>query len=163
MVFHANIPLFLWTEIFLTVVYLINRLPLSTLSNESPYFKLFKRHPQYNGLRVIGCQCFPSLRHQRGNKFSAKTYPCIFTGYSPIHKGYRCLDPKTRRVYISRHVVFDETIFPFKPSSEAPSSSKLEIIEFPTPDEWLEPSSAHNNQVSYMIPLKRSFQNNQVR
>ena len=42
MMFHANIPLFLWTEIFLTVVYLINRLPLSTLSNESPYFKLFK-------------------------------------------------------------------------------------------------------------------------
>lgn len=94
MMFHANIPLPLWVEVFLTAVYLINRLPLSTLKNESPYFKLFKRHPQYNGLRVIGCQCFPSLRHQGKNKFSAKTYPCIFIGYSPMHKGYRCLDQR---------------------------------------------------------------------
>lgn len=138
MMFHANIPLPLWVETFLTAVYLINRLPLSTLNNESPYFKLFKRHPQYNGLRVIGCQCFPSLRHQGRNKFSAKTYPCVFIGYSPTHKGYRCLDPKTKRVYISRHVVFDETTFPFKPSNVVLSPLNLELIEFPDADEWLE-------------------------
>lgn len=29
-----------------------------------------------------------------------------------------CLDPTTKRVYISRHVVFDETTFPFKTSCE---------------------------------------------
>ncbi|PNY13707.1 putative copia-type protein, partial [Trifolium pratense] len=138
MMFHANIPLPLWVEVFLTAVYLINRLPLSTLNNETPYFKLFKRHPQYSGLRVIGCQCFPSLRYQGKNKFSAKTYPCVFIGYSPMHKGYRCLDPKTKRVYISRHVVFDETTFPFKPSSVVVSPPNLELTEFPNVDEWFD-------------------------
>lgn len=37
----------------------------------------------------------------------------MFLGYSDKHKGYRCLYPPTGRVYISRHVIFDEINFPF--------------------------------------------------
>jgi len=37
----------------------------------------------------------------------------VFLGYSNLHKGFKCLDAKEGRVYISRDVVFDETIFPF--------------------------------------------------
>ncbi|CAL9217267.1 unnamed protein product, partial [Arabidopsis halleri] len=32
---------------------------------------------------------------------------------SILYKGYRCLYPPTGRVYISRHVIFDETTYPF--------------------------------------------------
>ena len=38
---------------------------------------------------------------------------CVFIGYSAMHKGVKCLDVSTGRVYISRDVVFDETKFPF--------------------------------------------------
>ena len=55
-----------------------------------------------------------------------------------MHKGYRCLDSKTKCVYISRHVVFYETTSPFKPSNEATSPPNLELVEFPTVDEWKE-------------------------
>lgn len=34
-------------------------------------------------------------------------------GYSEKFKGYRCLLPSTGRVYISRHVTFNEQNFPF--------------------------------------------------
>ena len=37
----------------------------------------------------------------------------LFWGYSNLHKGFKCLDISTGRVYISRDVVFDETVFPF--------------------------------------------------
>jgi hypothetical protein len=30
-----------------------------------------------------------------------------------MHKGYKCLDPTSGRVYISRDVVFDGKLFPF--------------------------------------------------
>ena len=31
-----------------------------------------------------------------------------------MHKGVKCLDVSTERVYISRDVVFDESVFPFE-------------------------------------------------
>ena len=49
---------------------------------------------------------------------------CVLLGYPSSYKGYRCLDLTTRRIIISRHVVFDETQFPFSsdPTSALPSS-----------------------------------------
>jgi hypothetical protein len=40
----------------------------------------------------------------------------VFIGYSPEHKGYRCLDLSTNRIVISRHVVFYEDCFPIAAS-----------------------------------------------
>jgi hypothetical protein len=34
-------------------------------------------------------------------------------GYSTLHKGYKCLDLSTERIYTSRDVIFDEHVFPF--------------------------------------------------
>ena len=113
MLFHANLPLTLWVDVFLSTMYLINCLPSTTLKNDTPYHKMHKRHPNYKGLWVIGCHYFSTLKHQGGDKFTRKKYPCVFIGYSPQHEGYRCLDPITRRVYISRHV-FDEEFFPYR-------------------------------------------------
>uniref|UniRef100_A0A2N9FTN5 Integrase catalytic domain-containing protein n=1 Tax=Fagus sylvatica TaxID=28930 RepID=A0A2N9FTN5_FAGSY len=113
MLFHARLPKNLWIEAFMTAVYLINRLPSSKLAMDTPFFKLNGVHPDYNSLKVFGCRCFPYLRDYAKNKFEPKSYPCIFIGYSPLHKGYRCLHPPTKRVYLSRHVVFDEGILPY--------------------------------------------------
>jgi hypothetical protein len=38
---------------------------------------------------------------------------CVFLGYSSLHKGYKCLHVPSNRVYISRDVIFDESVFPF--------------------------------------------------
>jgi hypothetical protein len=43
-----------------------------------------------------------------------KSKRCIFLGYGSHYKGYRCFDPFTRKIFITRHVVFNETSFPAK-------------------------------------------------
>jgi hypothetical protein len=110
---HAHIPQQHWPSVFESVVFVINRLPAAPLFHISPYQKLFDKIPDYSFLRAIGCLCFPLLRPYAPHKLAPRSQPCVFIGYSTIHKGYKCLDLTTNRVYISCHVVFDETIFPF--------------------------------------------------
>jgi hypothetical protein len=59
---------------------------------------------------------------------------CVFLGYSAEHKGYRCLDPITRRMRTSRDVIFDES-HPFypRPTTDAPASlvDPLSFLFFP--------------------------------
>jgi hypothetical protein len=77
-----------------------------------PFTKLFKAEPEYSNLRVFSCACYPLLRPYNKHKLEFRSKRCIFLGYSSNHKGYRCMDPTTSRVYLSRNVVFDETCFP---------------------------------------------------
>ena len=43
--------------------------------------------------------------------FNKKNY--IFIGYSVGHRGYKCLDVSTGKIFVSRHVVFDESLYPY--------------------------------------------------
>ena len=79
----------------------------------TPYQKLNGVELVYTALRVFGCGCYPYLRPYGQNKIDPKSIFCVFVGYTEKYKGYRCLHPPTGRVYISRHVVFDENRFPY--------------------------------------------------
>jgi hypothetical protein len=114
MLFHSGTPLFLWVEAFTTAVYLINRLPSSALNYDTPYFRLHGNHPIYSSLRIFGSRCFPYTWDTRRNKFDPKSVPCIFVGYSDQHKGYKCFHPTSKNFFVSRHVVFSESILPYK-------------------------------------------------
>ncbi|KAL4278665.1 hypothetical protein GQ457_03G003390 [Hibiscus cannabinus] len=131
---HASVPFHYWSFAALSAVYLINRMPLDSLGGISPHQKLYGKAPRDDFLKVFGCQCFPCLRSFNRNKFAYRSKACVFLGYSPKHHGYLCLDD-TGRVFVSRHVQFNEDIFPFlekagvqqKPPSFVPCSS----VRFP--------------------------------
>jgi hypothetical protein len=56
----------------------------------------------------------------------------VFLGYSQFHKGFKCLEPKSGRVYISRDVIFDETVFPFETMHpDARARLRKEILLLP--------------------------------
>ncbi|KAK9166949.1 hypothetical protein Scep_002140 [Stephania cephalantha] len=133
---HSNLPHRFWWDACEASVFLINRLPTRILKGLSPYEKLYHKPPDYSLLRVFGCSCFPYLRPYNSHKFQFRSERCLFLGYSSSHKGYKYLH-KSGRLYITRHVVFNEEEFPyhmlFFPSSSTDRSESSSSIFLPTP------------------------------
>ena len=102
-----------WDEAFVLATYIINRLPSHTTKNISPYEFLYHHAPNYSFLKVFSCACFPYLKPYNKHKLDYKSQQCVFIGYAPNHKGYKCLS-LTNRLYVSRNVVFDEHVFAYQ-------------------------------------------------
>jgi histone deacetylase 1/2 len=108
-------------------------LPSKVIDLDTPIECLLGTTPNYDALRVFGCACWPNLHPYNKQKLSFRSTRCVFLGYSSHHKGVKCLDPSTGHVYISRDVVFYESVFPF--ASLNPHASKhlqKDILLFPT-------------------------------
>ena len=90
---------------------------------------LFGSSPSYDLLRVFGCVCFVLHHDHERNKLRSHSHLCCFLGYGIGKKGYRCYDPISKRLRVSRHVVFwEHKIFyqlPHVPISLIPSIDPL--------------------------------------
>ncbi|KAG7587359.1 GAG-pre-integrase domain [Arabidopsis thaliana x Arabidopsis arenosa] len=159
---HAGMPKSYWTYAFTTATYLINRLPTPVIEMESPFKKLFGTAPNYSKLRVFGCLCFPWLRPYTNNKLEDRSTPCVFLGYSQTQSAYLCLQPSSGRIYTSRHVKFDESVFPFQKKSTAPPQTNPEqatiqitepvtTIHIPPPNTTPNPPNSPNPQPSLVL------------
>jgi hypothetical protein len=120
---QSSFPLSYWPYAFATSVFLINRLPTPKLQLKSPWEVLFHSPPDYSSFKTFGCSCFPLLTSYNKYKLEFKSQECIFLGYATHSKGYFCLDPTHNKLIVSRHVIFDESSFPFSKSNSSSSSS----------------------------------------
>jgi hypothetical protein len=100
-----------WAEGLHTTVYLLNHLPIKTISAAYPHVALFASSSSYGHLHIFGCACYPNITATVPHKLAPRSTQCVFLGYSGDHKGYQCLDLSTNRLIVSRHVVFDEDCF----------------------------------------------------
>jgi hypothetical protein len=141
---YASMPLKYWDEAFLTTVYLINRLPNKVIQSQTPMERLFGNSGDYSLLRTFGCACWQNFRPYNRYKLAFRSKQCVFIGYSNLHKGYKCLDISTGRLYISRDIVFDETVFPFAAlHSNAGARLRAEIELLPLS---LHPVNLHHHE-----------------
>jgi transposase InsO family protein len=146
---HSGLSLKFWVDAFLTAIDLINRLPTPTLSNLTPYFKLFNRSLDYHLLRSFGYACYPLMHPYNPHKLAFRSKKCVFLSYSPNHRGYRYLDLSTNRVYISYDVVFNEQDF----LAKSVSSVHVPIVNFGSVESALLPlRTPPSNSLSTVTP-----------
>lgn len=111
----SRVPTFLWPEAVAICVYLLNCLPTKILHLKTPldYLSAITKIPSALSLQpcIFGCTVFVHIPKHERSKFSPCAEKCVFVGYGVNQKGYRCYNPKTRKIITSIHCDFLETEF----------------------------------------------------
>ena len=109
---HAGLAKSYWAEAVSTAAYLKNRTPTRSLEGDiTPYQHWYGRKCDVSRLRVFGCIAYARLPGQLRQKLDNTSRRLRFIGYGKGNKGYRLMDDETKKVYICRDVVFNETDF----------------------------------------------------
>lgn len=105
--YTMNVPKQFWPNALLAACYLINGMPSAVLNFVTPLSVLCPDDPLHVVQpRVFGCVCFVHNLDHPHDKLSAKAITCVFIGYPPCQKGYKCYSPSLRRVFVSADVTF---------------------------------------------------------
>lgn len=106
---HMNVPNYLWGEAVRHSTYLINRVATRTLSPlQTPYESLKGKKPSVQHLRVFGCVCYARNETPHLRKLDDRARAAVHLGIEPGTKAYRLYNPTSRKILVSRDVIFDE-------------------------------------------------------
>ena len=126
-------------------MYTINRILSPTTYNKSPFELLYGQTPDYSSLQVFGCACFVFLPPHKRTKLQPHTCLCYFLGYDVSQKGFRCYDPISHCLLVSRYVEFWEhhlfTSLQQLPKSSSSKSPVFTDLFLPLYPELVEDSS----------------------
>ena len=100
-----------WLDAVLTRQYLLNRLPTSTLPDDTTPFELITggRKPDLSHLRIWGCDCYVAVPNEIHGKAGPKRFRAIFVGYEEHRVGWRVRSLDGRYSF-SNDVVFNENL-----------------------------------------------------
>jgi hypothetical protein len=104
----SGLPGSFWGEVVSTIVYLLNRTITKGNGGKTPYELWHGRTPTVHQLHTFGCVAHVKSTGPKIKKLDDRSKPMIFVGYEPSMKAYRVYDPASRRVHLSRDIVFDE-------------------------------------------------------
>jgi hypothetical protein len=81
----------------------------------TPKEKFIGKKPDVSYLRMFDCIAYLHVPDEKRSKLDPKAEKCVFIGYSLKQKGYRCFNPSTQKLQVSRNVVFDEMVSWYPP------------------------------------------------
>lgn len=108
MLINANFQKVYWAEAVATAAYITNRCPTRSISYVTPEELWSGKKPNLKHVRIFGCEVMVHVPNIKRQKLDSKASKMFFVGYSETTKGYRLLDTKTKKIIISRDVVFLE-------------------------------------------------------
>jgi hypothetical protein len=108
MIHDQDLPMCLWAEAAMTVVYVQNRLSHSALGFKTPEEMFTGKKPEVSHLKIFGCPVFIHIPKEKRNKLEPSGKKGIFVGYCEVSKAFRIYIPGLHHIEISRDVTFDE-------------------------------------------------------
>lgn len=110
MLYARDVSLDLWAEAVNCAVYLLNRTSSSQTPQKTPFELWNGIKPNVGHVRVFGSTGYVHIPDQLRTKFEKKSEKMILVGYD--NNNYRMFNPETKKVKISRNVIFDEHNIP---------------------------------------------------
>jgi hypothetical protein len=105
---EKGLPGWFWGEAVTTAVYLLNRVPCKAVDGKTPFEVWYGKRPAVHHLKTFGCIVYVRNTKPLLKKLDDRGRKMIFVGYERGTKAYRAYDPVTKKVTITRDVVFDE-------------------------------------------------------
>lgn len=100
---------------------------------KSPYELLHNHPPILIHLKTFGCLSYATSLQTHRTKFAPRARKVVFLGFKEGTRGYILYDLQHHNIFVSRHVVFYETYFPFKtPNTFAPEPENTTLMACPT-------------------------------
>ncbi|KAA0040718.1 integrase [Cucumis melo var. makuwa] len=103
-----NLPNEFWGDVVACTVYILNRAPTKNVPGMTPYEAWCGEKPYVSHLRVFGSIAYSNIQNQLRGKLDDKSEKCIMVGYNENSKAYRLYNPVSRKIIISRDVIFSE-------------------------------------------------------
>lgn len=86
----------------------MNRNPTLAIQNLTPEEAWSGQRPGVDHFKIFGCIAYTHIPDEKRKKVDDKGEKCIFLSVSEQSKAYRLYNPNTKKIIISRDVVFDE-------------------------------------------------------
>lgn len=108
MLSEKKMPKTFWPEAVNWTTFVLNRCPTSAMKDMTPQEAWSGEKPSVEFFRVFGCIAFVHVPEARRTKLENRSVPCVLLGVSEESKAYRLYNPITKKIVISRDVVFEE-------------------------------------------------------
>ena len=106
---EKKMPKEFWAEGVRWITYVLNRSPTTALENQTPEEAWNGFKPDVKHFKVFGCVGHVHIPEAKRTKLDDKSCKCIFLGVSEESKAYRMYNPTSKKIMVSRDVVFEET------------------------------------------------------
>lgn len=108
LLYDAKLTKGFWGEALSAAVDIINVLPNRSIENKSPNELWLGKKPDVSHFKVFGSKAMIMIPQQKRKKLDKKSMTCILLRRADDAKAYRVYDKASKKVLISRDIVFLE-------------------------------------------------------
>ena len=108
MLSEKQVPKNFWPEAVNWTAHVLNRSPTLAVKGVTPKEAWSGVKPNVDYFRVFGCIGHVHVPDNKRKKLDDKSFQCVLLGVSEESKAYRLYDPVSKKIVVSRDVVFEE-------------------------------------------------------